>query len=270
MGHKGERFAFHPSSTGVRLKRRFPPFLLQRIHFFCMIVSLSGQTTLKYMEVRGIVMTNQTTKMYLQIVRELRLLIQAENIKPGGKLPSERELAERLQVGRSTVREGLRSLELLGLIETKRGEGTFLTDYRQHKLVDVLATFILQDSKTLEDVQVTRELHEKEAIRIVVGSSKLNQLPVWTSLLKQLIEEGSIIREDLIREILISSNNRLSLKIWFLLKQFGEHPYQGYSASNEKEFIQKLIEAIINGNIEQALSAFAAWTDWLSKGRENT
>ena len=88
-------------------------------------------------------MTNQTTKMYLQIVRELRLLIEKENIRPGGKIPSERELAERLQVGRSTVREALRSLELLGLIETRRGEGTFLTDFRKHKLVEILSTFIL-------------------------------------------------------------------------------------------------------------------------------
>jgi DNA-binding GntR family transcriptional regulator len=62
------------------------------------------------MEVRGMYMDNQATKMYLQIVRELRLLIQSENIKPGGKLPSERDLVERLKVGRSTVRESLRSL----------------------------------------------------------------------------------------------------------------------------------------------------------------
>jgi len=235
-----------------------------------MIGSLSGQTTLKKMEARGIDMTNQTTKMYLQIVRELRLLIQAENIQPGGKLPSERELAERLQVGRSTVREGLRSLELLGLIETKRGEGTFLTDFRQHKLVDVLSTFILQDSKSVEDVRMTREIHEKEAIRIVAGTTKLNQLPVWTGLLNQLKEESAIVREDLIREILISSNNRLSLKMWLLLKQFGKNPYQGHSERDENSHIQQLLIAIIDGEIEQAIHSYSAWTDWLSKGRENT
>lgn len=215
-------------------------------------------------------MTNQTTKMYLQIVRELRLLILSENIKPGGKLPSERELAERLKVGRSTVREGLRSLELLGLIETKRGEGTFLTDFRKHKLVDVLSTFILQDTKSVEDVHITREIHEREAIRIVTGTDKLNQLPVWTGLLNQLKEEGSIVREDLIREILISTNNRLSLKMWFLLKQFGEDPYQGHSVKNETVYIERLIVAIIEGNIEDAIGAYTAWTEWLSKGREIT
>jgi len=215
-------------------------------------------------------MTNQTTKMYLQIVRELRLLIEKENIRPGGKLPSERELAERLQVGRSTVREALRSLELLGLIETRRGEGTFLTDFRKHKLVEILSTFILQDTKTIGDVHVTREIHEKEAIRLVTGTPNLNQLPVWGSLLMQLHEDGTIVREDLIREILISSNNRLSLKMWFLLKQYGDEPFQGQSEKEENPYIHQLLTAIIEGEIEQAIHSYTGWMTWLSQGREIT
>ncbi|MET0786805.1 MAG: GntR family transcriptional regulator [Paenisporosarcina sp.] len=214
-------------------------------------------------------MDNQATKMYLQIVRELRLLIQSENIKPGGKLPSERELVERLKVGRSTVREALRSLELLGLIETKRGEGTFLTDFRNHKLVEILSTFILQDLKTVKDVHITRQTLEKEAIRIVSGSPVLIDLPVWDSLLTQLSEEGKVHREDIIRELLILSNNRLSLKMWFLLKQYGEEPYQGYSDVTENVYIQQLLQAIKDGEIEQAVQSYNAWTDLLTKGREN-
>ena len=54
-------------------------------------------------------------KMFIQIVKQLRDLIVEQNIQPGDKLPSERVLSERLNVGRSSVREALRSLELLGL-----------------------------------------------------------------------------------------------------------------------------------------------------------
>ena len=46
-----------------------------------------------------------------------------------GCLPSERELSSRLNVGRSSVREALRALELVGLIETRRGEGTFIRNF---------------------------------------------------------------------------------------------------------------------------------------------
>lgn len=222
------------------------------------------------MGIRGVMMTNQapSTKMYLQIVRELQNLIQTENIRPGGKLPSERELAERLQVGRSTVREALRSMELLGLIETKRGEGTFLTDYRKHQLVEVLSTFIMQEPKSFEDVHETRKLHEKEAIRLVTGDKSLRELPVWKSLIVKLQEEGTIAREDIIREIIISTNNRLSLKMWFLLKQYGLEPLSGYSTEEEKQVISDLLVAMIDGQIDDAITSYTDWSDWLSKGRD--
>ncbi|WP_232787205.1 FadR/GntR family transcriptional regulator [Planococcus sp. MB-3u-03] len=63
-------------------------------------------------------------KRYLNIVSEMRDMIREQNIRPGDRIPSERELAEKLAVGRSTIRSA-RSLELLGLIETRRGKGHF-------------------------------------------------------------------------------------------------------------------------------------------------
>ena len=75
---------------------------------------------------------------------------------PGDKIPSERELSERLDVGRSSVREALRALELLGLIETRRGEGTFIKDFQEHRLVELLGTFFLQNEKVNEDLAETK------------------------------------------------------------------------------------------------------------------
>ncbi|MBR8646160.1 FadR family transcriptional regulator [[Brevibacterium] frigoritolerans] len=56
-------------------------------------------------------------------------MIEADSLLPGDKIPSERELSDRFNVGRSSVREALRALELLGLIETRRGEGTFIRGF---------------------------------------------------------------------------------------------------------------------------------------------
>ena len=86
----------------------------------------SGHTTLGGSNIM------QPKKRFIEIVQQLRTLIREEQIKEGDKLPSERVLSERLQVGRSAVREALRSLELLGLIETKHGGGTFLKIGRAH------------------------------------------------------------------------------------------------------------------------------------------
>lgn len=86
-------------------------------------------------------MNGSTSKIYLEVVEKLRNMIEIDGLNPGDKIPSERELSERLSVGRSSVREALRALELLGLIETRRGEGTFIKDFQEHKLVELLGTF---------------------------------------------------------------------------------------------------------------------------------
>ena len=140
--------------------------------------------------------TNNPKKMFLEIVKQLRQIITDENVTVGGKLPSERELAERLQVGRSTVREALRSLELLGLIETRRGEGTFLSDYRKHRLVELLSTFILQESKSKEDVHITRAALERDAIYTICMSKRLYTLHIWDAFKEKLIVED-MLREDI-------------------------------------------------------------------------
>ncbi|WP_102691069.1 FadR/GntR family transcriptional regulator [Rummeliibacillus pycnus] len=208
------------------------------------------------------------SKMFIQIVRELRGIIQDEKIPPGGKIPSERVLAERLNVGRSSIREALRSLELLGLIETRRGGGTFVADFNNHQLVEVLSTFILQEEKDLRNVHETRMILERDAIRIVAEDETLRNLPVWESLLTNVIAEGRIAREDLMREIIITSNNRLVLKIWILLKQYGKEPYSGLSTEEEQPLLQIFISEIMLGHTKKAIQAYGDWTKILHKGRE--
>lgn len=209
--------------------------------------------------------TNNPKKMFLEIVKQLRQIITDENVTVGGKLPSERELAERLQVGRSTVREALRSLELLGLIETRRGEGTFLSDYRKHRLVELLSTFILQESKSKEDVHITRAALERDAIYTICMSKRLYTLHIWDAFKEKLIVED-MLREDIIREIIIISNNRLGLKIWFLLKQFAGEPYKENMKLEEKSLWIQLLIAMQNGEEQPALSLYNEWLLLINRG----
>ncbi|WP_062320977.1 FadR/GntR family transcriptional regulator [Halolactibacillus sp. JCM 19043] len=69
--------------------------------------------------------TNVNTKAYQNVLEKIKDYIQIDQLKPGDKLSSEREMAEELNLSRSTIREGLRAIELLGLIETRRGRGRF-------------------------------------------------------------------------------------------------------------------------------------------------
>ncbi len=156
------------------------------------------------------------SKVYIGIVHQIREMISKDGLKPGNKIPSERELSERLNVGRSSVREALRALELLGLIETRRGEGTFLRDFRDHHLIELLGMFILEDHKAKEDVLFTKSMIEKEALRALFLQKKsMKDLLTMVS-----TKQNNIYLGDVFREIVMKSNNFLSQRIWNVLNDY--------------------------------------------------
>ena len=77
-------------------------------------------------------------------------------INPGERLPTERALAEQLQVSRSTVREAIRSLEAMGVVEVRRGDGSYVTSLEPQYLLDTAAfvTRLLRDHTVLEMFEV--------------------------------------------------------------------------------------------------------------------
>jgi len=83
----------------------------------------------------------------------LELIINRE-LSPGEKLPSERDLSDKLGVGRSSVREALRALATIGLLDTRPGEGTFVT---KSPTLFFLSPFILREHITKENVSKIME-----------------------------------------------------------------------------------------------------------------
>nr|WP_255731397.1 GntR family transcriptional regulator [Solibacillus sp. MA9] len=203
--------------------------------------------------------------MFLQIVKQLRELIANQNILEGQKLPSERVLSERLQVGRSSVREALRSLELLGLIETKHGGGTFLTSMKHHQFVEIVGSFILQDEKSSNDVEATRQMHEKEAIRLICQSKKLRSLPILDSFFIKVELGENVLREDILRECIIASGNRLALKIWMQLVAFSNDLLAGVIETNEKLEVETMLKAMQMGYTHEAIQAYEKWMECIER-----
>mgnify|MGYP000925114960 FL=1 len=64
--------------------------------------------------------------IYLQIIEEFKRQIAIGSLRPGDKIPSQRELALELKVNANTVQRAYREMEILGLVETLRGQGTFI------------------------------------------------------------------------------------------------------------------------------------------------
>lgn len=204
-------------------------------------------------------------KMFLQIVKQLRELIASQHIQEGQKLPSERVLSEQLQVGRSSVREALRSLELLGLIETKHGGGTFLASMKHHQFVEIVGSFILQDEKSAMDVEATRQMHEREAIRLICQSKKLRNLPILDSFFIKVELGEEVAREDILRECIIASGNRLALKIWMQLVAFSGDLLVGAIEIHEKIEVETMLKAMQMGYTHEAIQAYENWMECIER-----
>ncbi|MFA6450148.1 MAG: FadR/GntR family transcriptional regulator [bacterium] len=87
----------------------------------------------------------QRTRLHEEIVAQLKDKIVSREIAPGEKLPPERDLAESLNVNRSTVREALNKLESMELVEIKHGDGVYVKDYLESGSLELVKQMLFRD-----------------------------------------------------------------------------------------------------------------------------
>jgi GntR family transcriptional regulator, transcriptional repressor for pyruvate dehydrogenase complex len=93
----------------------------------------------------------RTSRLYEQIVQQIEDSVLNGSLKPGDQLPAERELAQRLGVSRTAVREAVKALREKGLVEAYSGRGTFITDgtsQAARQSFDLMVKIGQQDSST--------------------------------------------------------------------------------------------------------------------------
>ena len=100
-----------------------------------------------------------------EVVNRILELVQDGNLRPGDRLPPERELIEIFGIGRPNLRESLRALQTLGIIEIRHGGGAYISELDARRLLAPL-NFVLSLTPTvLDDSSEMRRLVEVEAVR---------------------------------------------------------------------------------------------------------
>ncbi len=102
----------------------------------------------------------KSTRIYEEIVRQIKALVHEGRLKSGDRLPPERDLAEQFKVSRTSVREALRTLESMRLIEIRPGEGTFVREVSVESLIEPLAQVILSQREAVGELFEARRLLE--------------------------------------------------------------------------------------------------------------
>lgn len=109
------------------------------------------------------------------VAHRLLDLLLGESMRPGDRLPGERALAEQLGVGRSAVREAISALEVLGVVETRAGSGTYLRSGTSELLPSTLSWSLLMDQERTSELSVVRGALERSAAQLAARTATAEQ-----------------------------------------------------------------------------------------------
>jgi GntR family transcriptional regulator, transcriptional repressor for pyruvate dehydrogenase complex len=109
-------------------------------------------------------MTNPPMSQTDVVISGVKHMLTTRRLKPGDRLPIEKDLAAELQVSRGSLREGVRALSTMGILETRQGAGTFVTKLEPAALLTAMEFWVgLQDGERADQVHTVRRALETEA-----------------------------------------------------------------------------------------------------------
>jgi len=164
-----------------------------------------------------------------EIARQLLSQLVSGQVAPGSRLPSERALAEALDVGRSTIREALKALDVLGIIEVRTGDGTYLRQGTSDLLPQAIEWgLMLGQPRTMELVEARRHIEvvmarlaaeradEDDVTRLRGHLEAMRAAPDAATLVEADIafhmELATIARNSVLSDVLVSI--RALLRVW--------------------------------------------------------
>jgi GntR family transcriptional regulator, transcriptional repressor for pyruvate dehydrogenase complex len=157
-------------------------------------------------------------KIYEEVAKQIERLI-IKKLKPGDKLPSERELAEMLRVSRSSIRDAIRSLELIGLVEPRQGAGTIVRELSAGTKISPFTNALERKREQVTELLDFRKMLEPPLSARAATHASAEELAEMEDILKRQ-EEKQKLGEAAIAEdaefhysIALASGNSVVLKV---------------------------------------------------------
>ena len=120
------------------------------------------------------------------VINRLTDAIKSGELKPGDKMPPEIELAEALGVARSSLREAIKILSYLGVLESRKSEGTFICSGFSESMIDPMVYGILLNQDSFENLMELREMTEVGMMQLAIVHHSEEELEELESLLDDM------------------------------------------------------------------------------------
>ncbi|MTI94595.1 MAG: FadR family transcriptional regulator [Firmicutes bacterium] len=206
-------------------------------------------------------------KVYQQVIAQIKAMIKSGELKRGDKLPSERELVEQLQVSRTSIREALSALQIIGLVESRHGEGNFIREQVDRNLLEPLSIIFLLEQTPPQEILEFRMILETNSAFLAAKNANQEQIEAIGAAVENLerfqLEEEQNVRLDkeLHYTIARATGNRLLYSIINSISDLIDESIK-YTRSrilmepaNQQTLISQhrgIYEAIAAGNAEEA------------------
>lgn len=142
------------------------------------------------------------------IAARLLTMIKAKQLSPGQKLPPERELAAMLNVSRPSLREALRALAMMNVIEMRQGDGTYISSLETEQLVEHLDFVLALDDSTFLQLFEARKIVESG----IAGLAARRITPAQIAGLEDLqsLSRSSVADPDAFLEVDLEIHNAIT------------------------------------------------------------
>ncbi len=136
------------------------------------------------------------------VIDRLTDAIRNRELKPGDRIPSEPELASSLGIARSSLREAIKILTYLGVLESRRSEGTFVCAGFKESMIDPMVYGILLNQDSFENLMELREMTEAGMMRLAILKGTGGEISVLEGYVEEMaasLELGEQAVEEFFR-----------------------------------------------------------------------
>lgn len=190
-------------------------------------------------------------------------VIRGGDLKPGDRLPSEQELIQMTGVSRSSVREAIRSLATMQLVEIRRGKGTYIREVVPGGMTDAQVLLMLDDRKALEDLVEVRVVLEPLMAHLAAERAQEADLAAIQRALRGMDEAGhhAAWRKhhlDFHQALADATHNIILTKMWALIQMFLKDSPMVLGQPSVPHVHDDLGDAIARHDVDRAETAMRA------------
>jgi GntR family transcriptional repressor for pyruvate dehydrogenase complex len=205
-------------------------------------------------------------KAYEDIVQQIRMLIEEGKLKRNDQLPSERDLSDTFRVSRTTVREAIRTLESMKLLQSRQGDGTYVLASSEEALIQPLAAALFNEKDDIRDIFYIRKIIEPHVAELAAENATPQEMEELERILRKqeecigqgenIIETDSAFHNLMVKATKNRVMERLIIAMIDLLKKSREQYL--YEDENDERAVrsleghQRVLSAVKKGDGEAA------------------